>query len=212
MKPEEKKQIEARIQAAEAKTSGEIVVSIVRASGDYQWVHLAAAGVGWAVVSAALGAQAYRGWGFPVITLLGWQAVGAGIGAIASLYPPVARLFLSPRARAVHVHHECLAHFTALGIHETHERTGILIFVSELERRVEILADSGIHERAGADYWREQVEGIVQGIRAGNPTQGLCQAIDRIADKLAAHYPPHEKPTNELSNEVHEGSRLPGDT
>jgi putative membrane protein len=199
---EQKKQLEARIAAAEKATSGEIVVRIVKSSGGYAWIPWAYAASGTLVASMAIGICSAYDWSFSAMQLLEWQIVGACSGILLSLWGPSRRLLVSKNVRAAKVHRQSLAHFVAAGISETRDRTGILVYVSEFERRVEILADKGIHVLLGEGYWKDQVEGIVKGVAQRKAGEALCRAVDEMGAKLAAHFPARADDQNELSNSV----------
>ena len=93
------------------------------------------------------------------------------------------------RSRQVFVDH---------GVTETRERSGVLLFLSEAERRVELIADRGIHERVGAELWQALVDDVVAAIRGGQARVGLTRAVDAIGARLAQHFPPSPEDTNEL--------------
>jgi putative membrane protein len=179
---------------------------VVRASSDYRWVRWFWAAVGWALATAAMAAvEARSDWDFTVLHLVEYQLAGALLGAFLGLWRPFQRLVLTPHQTAWRVHREALANFTASGLHETRDRTGVLVYISELERRVQILADSGIHGKAGEPYWKDLVTEIVTGIRRGKACEALIAAIGRMGEKLGEHFPPRPDDTNELSNEVRLG-------
>lgn len=78
-------------------------------------------------------------------------------------------------ARAAFVDHEVFA---------TRDRSGVLIFLSLLEHRVEVLADSGIEAHVEPGEWDRMVAGIVRGIREGRPGDALVEAIGRCGEIL----------------------------
>jgi putative membrane protein len=90
--------------------------------------------------------------------------------------------------------------FIEEGVTETRERSGVLLYLSEAEHRVELLADRGIHERVGAETWQRLVDEVVIGIRAGHAMDGIVKAVDAIGASLAQHFPPSSDDVNELSN------------
>ena len=61
--------------------------------------------------------------------------------------PIIKRLVASKNRIAEAVHILALASFSEYGLHYTREHTGILILVSLLEHRVEVLADRGINAK-----------------------------------------------------------------
>ena len=88
------------------------------------------------------------------------------------------------------------------GIYNTRERSGILIFISLLERRVELLADRGISKKISQEQWDGMVRHILSGIRENKFSEHLIQAISMAGDLLAAHFPARPDDTNELGDDV----------
>ena len=88
------------------------------------------------------------------------------------------------------------------GVYNTKDRTGILIFISILERRVELLADSGINEKIPQGKWQNIVDNIIQGIKEKNVTAHLIESINDCGDLLAQHFPIQPDDVNELSDEI----------
>lgn len=64
------------------------------------------------------------------------------------------------------------------------QATGILILVSLLEHRVQVLADKGINDRVPPGTWDGLVNGIIDGIRTGRATDAICDAIARCGALL----------------------------
>jgi putative membrane protein len=88
--------------------------------------------------------------------------------------------------------------FIEQGVTETRDRSGVLLFLSETEHRLELLADRGIHERVGSEVWQALVDDVVGAIRKGQAASGLTRAIDAIGARLAEHFPPSADDVNEL--------------
>ena len=73
-----------------------------------------------------------------------------------------------------------------------------------MERRVELLADSGISEKIEQAEWQDIVNNVITGIKNGNFTDHLAKSIQDCGNILAEHFPIKEDDTNELSNEIEE--------
>jgi uncharacterized membrane protein len=99
-----------------------------------------------------------------------------------------------PRDRAIDV-------FSLLRVWDTEHNNGVLIYVLLADRRVEIVADRGIHRQVGAQAW-ETICGLMQQeFRAGRFHEGAIIGVHAVSDLLAAHYPWTEGDVNELANE-----------
>lgn len=186
--------IRAAVEAAEKRTRGEIVPMVVPASGLYRDAsHVA--GLILALMTLALLLTVDYGWGpwWGVEHHPGWMMVSAliayGLGTVIGRAPSVIRLLTSNERMAMKVRLRAERAFYEQGLHKTREGTGILILLSLLERRAQILADQAINTRVPAGTWNSLVQDLIRGIQAGQQTQALCQVIDRSGDLLAAHFP-----------------------
>ena len=92
--------------------------------------------------------------------------------------------------------------FAKLGIQNTRDRTGVLIMVSIAERMVQILAGTGINSIVPENTWSSMVQCITEGIKEGNPAQGISKAVADIGKMLSQHFPVKLDDSNELSNAV----------
>jgi putative membrane protein len=101
--------------------------------------------------------------------------------------PPVKRLFAGGHLMTRRVEQRAAEAFISEEVFATKKRTGILIFLSMLERRVLILGDAGIHSKVRQDDWHEIITMVVGAIRSGKPADGLVEAIGRCGALLAGH-------------------------
>ena len=177
--------VRAAVRRAEARTSGEIVPVVVSKSADYEVATWRGA-VGMVLIALAallLLLQLHDGW------RLAWlytpwgvvaTALGAGVvGAVLATYvPPVQRLAAGTPLLDETVHRRALQAFVEEEVFQTRDRTGILIYVSLWEHRIEVLGDTGINERVRPDDWAEVVDRIRTGIRNDDLTGGLVEAIE----------------------------------
>ena len=195
---------------AEGRTSGEIVPFIVPRSDPYEaaiWKG-AAAGSVLALLAAVLVFNFYQGWG------LGWLHTGWGTallvtivgslgGILAAFVPSVRRALAGTDAMTRSVHRYAMKAFVEEEVFNTRDRTGILLFISLFEHRIEVLGDSGINQKVSADEWVDVVEHIRSGIRSGRFADGLIEGIEmcgHLLEKSGVEI--REDDSNELSNTV----------
>ena len=82
-----------------------------------------------------------------------------------------------------------LEHFTRLRVWDTEDNAGVLIYLLLADRRVEIVADRGIHARVGATAW-ETISGAMQReFAAGRYEAGMIDGLSSASDLLARHFP-----------------------
>src|SRR5690606_13144660 len=122
-------------------TAGEVVVAVRAASSDYRHTDYL---VGFAVSLLALIALLFLPVPFAIET---WPIdVGLAFAAgalISSSVSPLKRALTSSRSMADEVARSARATFVNMGISRTRDRSGLLVFVSLLERRAEVVADTG---------------------------------------------------------------------
>ena len=91
--------------------------------------------------------------------------------------------------------------FIEQNLHHTAGETGLLIFVSEAEHYVEILADRGISSRIDNAVWESIVARFTSAVREGKVLQGFLQCIEACGEHLHREIPAtHER--NELPNRL----------
>lgn len=197
----EKAKIVDAIREAERKTAGELVLVVAARSGNHAEVR--------GGVALALGVvltQEVQAW-FPAASAhqMFWF-LGALTVVLYWLFGwgPLLRL-LVPRAQRERVaHRRALQAFAEEGVTETEGRSGVLIFLSEAEHQIVVLADRGICERVDDDEWDRDVQLLIAGFKAGEPAKSLLQVIERIGGLLASAFPPCTTNPNELSDEIRE--------
>ncbi|MBL4570124.1 MAG: TPM domain-containing protein [Alcanivorax sp.] len=91
--------------------------------------------------------------------------------------------------------------FLEQGMHRTRGGTGLLIFVSEAEHYVEILADQGIARHVDDSEWQAIVDAFIARVKAGRVAEGFQECVAACGDKLATHVPATEQ-KNELPNHL----------
>ena len=158
----EKERIHQAILAAESKTAGEIVPIIVASSARYTEIELLGVVVG---LFAGIIVEWFWSdpWGSEYLNL--WPVIGAFVGFLAGRLSIIKRFVASQDRITQAVHTLALASFSQHGLHYTRDHTGILILVSLLEHRVEVLADRGINAKVETGTWQEIVQTLTVGLK-----------------------------------------------
>lgn len=195
----EQERIRDAVVAAESQTAGEIVPMIVTSSDRYTEVELLGVITGLFIGMIAEWLWSDP-WGSHFFNL--WPIIGATLGFLLCRIPFVKRRLTAIDRVTEAVHDRCLAAFTAHGLHYTRDHTGILILVSLLEHRVEVLADRGINLKVEPGTWDEIVRNLTAGIKSGRASDAFCTAIARCGEILAAHFPRQNDDDDELPNRL----------
>ncbi len=173
--------IKAAVVEAEGKTSGEIVPFVVERSDDYEvaeWRGGALLGTSVAIVFAALHELTDLWLPLNFAGLVAVSIVAFVAGMLAARFVPVlTRLLAGRELMTHHAGRRAAEAFIAEEVFQTRDRTGILLFVSLLERTVIVVGDAGINARVQKTEWDAIVALIVAGLKQGMPADGMVRAI-----------------------------------
>ena len=114
----------------------------------------------------------------------------------------VQRLFVPLIDRISQVNHRAELEFFESNIKATKDSTGVLIFVSLLERRAVILADKAVSDKFPAETWNKIVNELLTKIHAGDIAGGFVTAIENCGKLLAEKFPIQAGDANELANDL----------
>ena len=205
--------IKKSVADAESKTTGEIAVAVAPESAHYSFWELLAANVFAAIVLVVLlpFSDVIRGlyrnlywqnepsWILPLFYIISCFAAVVIAFYLANI--PAVDRFIIPRAvRMSCVTHRAFRYFTESGVYDTAEHSGILIFVSYMERQVRIIADRGISEKISQDLWNLIADELAENLKKGQTAVAFESAIKKCGELLAENFPPHEENPNELSD------------
>ncbi len=98
---------------------------------------------------------------------------------------------VSARARAVRL-------FSDLRVWDTEQNCGVLIYLLLADKRVEIVADRGIHRQVGETAWEAICGAMQQEFAQRRFQHGVVVGVQAVSDLLAAHYPPRSEKRDEL--------------
>lgn len=206
------------VTSAERSSDGEIVTIVTDKSDSYHDVGLHFALLAMLFVPALLAVlpQGFIDWISGVS--LGWNAdVGRG-ALMAFLTALLALVFLAARFILAHmplrmaltpgstktrrVRRRAIEMFKASAEKRTHGRVGVLLYLSLLEHRAEIVADKAINDQVDGEVWGDAMAVLVENVRAGRPGEGMAKAVEQIGLVLARCLPKTDADTNELPDRL----------
>ena len=203
---------------AERSSDGEIVTIVAPRSDSYHDVALHYAVLAMLLVptAGALVPQAWIDWGLTLV--FGWNASLSFRLLMLLILVKMALLFLLVRfllawmklrmaltpaaAKTRRVRRRAVELFRAGTEKRTKGRTGILLYLSLLERRAEIVADEAIHSKVEPDVWGEAMAALIDEVKAGRTGEGMAQAVEKIGEVLARCLPPTLDNPNELPDRL----------
>lgn len=186
--PDDLERIKRAVKDAESKISGEIVPVFVEKSSLYTIANYRAALLGAVLVFFLIvlfdryvpALAVYDPVLIFAIVVLG----GLIAGVKANYINLVKRLMLSQSYMDQATRKRAQAAFLEEEVFNTHQRTGIMIFISFFEHEVIVMADKGISKVVDQKEWDSIVRLIIENVKAGKLTDGIVSAIERCGKLL----------------------------
>jgi len=211
----ERQAVATAVAEAERHTSGEIVPVVATVSGRYdraedlfglvvavvalalawlRWQDIRPIGGEWAGGHAlALGLA-------PVLLIV---LLGFLLGTALATYVPALRLpFIRRREMEEEVERGATAAFQRFRVRTTKGGTGVLIYVSLCEHVVRVIGDEAVAEKLSQADWDSTCQLVIEGLRAGQPAEGLVNAIRKCGELLKTHFPRQAEDRDELGNQL----------
>lgn len=197
------KLVEAAVQEAEATTSGEIVPMIVRRSstvGHVQVIVLCMLVILFFLLDGPARQADLVGehWGWYLVDIVVFLLAAS----LCSRLPLVQRLLTAKPDREDQVEMRAEIEFYELGIKNTVDETGVLLFVSLMEQRAVVLADKAISAKVPGETWSEVCNLLIRGIKGGNMALAFAEAIKRCGEILTPLFPVKPNDINELKDHL----------
>jgi putative membrane protein len=197
---ESRKTLADAVEAVEARSSAELIVAVRPRSASYLYAALLA---GIAAGLATLAFLLFSPWEFGLAWFLVDPVVAGAVAVLAALrVPTLTRLLTRPRARRERVVAAARSTFLEKRMHRTAGRTGILLYVSVLEREAAVVVDLGVEPLAGTEVWRQAVAAIENTVRRGGDAGELAGKIRELGEILAPALERSAADVDELPDEV----------
>ncbi|SDS10529.1 putative membrane protein [Halopseudomonas xinjiangensis] len=194
----EQRQVAEAIDRIELKTDAEVVTVLAEQADDYRYIPvLWASLIALIVPGALLFLPGLLGAGY--LLLVQW--ITFVVLALLFRIPRIGTNLIPRSVRHWRASNLARRKFVELDLHHTAGETGMLIFVSEAERYVEIMVDRGIASHIDDSVWEAIVERFTTRVRQGQVLEGFIECIDACGKQLETHLPAtHER--NELPNRL----------
>ena len=190
-------EIKDGVASVESSTSGEVVVVLASRSSRYTTTELIYAIVfGYFFVSFYYLIFKNMGlFGFIASSFLGMLVCFSLLS-----FNSIKRMFLLSHMMSHKVHRSAFRSFYKHGIYKTKNKTGILIYISLMERMVVVIGDEGINSKLKPNDWDEVVSKITNGIKEHDLKKGITEGLFASTLLLKEHFPVAVDDVNELSD------------
>ena len=195
---DEQHQISAAIAQVERNTDAELVTVLAHRADNYSYLAI--------IVAAALALFTPGIIALLPFWLNAWEILIAQwlvfiVLALLLQWPPLLTRIIPGSVKRWRAANLARRQFLEQNLHHTRNHSGVLIFVSELEHYVEIIADRGIDQFVEPQQWQSIIDNFVACVRRGDTLQGFLQCVDACGELLQQHIPATDQ-KNELPNHL----------
>ncbi|AEE15719.1 TPM domain-containing protein [Treponema brennaborense] len=193
--------IREAVMKAESRTTGEIALAVTAESAAYSFRELLAALTAGVFIFALLLPFAHviaelfenMMWHMPLWYLPAFYGITC-FGLVALLFrianvPAVDRLIVPRAVRSRAVYNRAVRYFAESGVYATKDHSGILIFVSYMEREVRIIADTGITAKISPGLWNLIAADLAEGLGTADAAGTFIRAVERCGELLEEYFP-----------------------
>lgn len=113
------------------------------------------------------------------------------------------RIYVENRCRFVDPLDRAAEIFWGLKMDMTQDRNGVLVYVAMRDHQFAVLADQGIHEKVGQEFWDREVALMTQHFRKSAPAEAILSVVKDVGTALHTHFP-YDRDTdkNELPDDI----------
>jgi putative membrane protein len=198
LKDETRKRVRDCIVVLESNSGAEVVTTVSVCSGHYRHAdYLVGALLSLAALLFYLFYPAPLFDDVAVLVIIASFGVGALLSAAAT---GLRRLLISRKLMDESVRNAARARFVDQGISVTRARTGVLVYVSLFERRVEVVPDIGIPVERLGERWSQAVRALDNAATKG--VEPFLQALTALGPLLAEAAPRSADDVNELPDDM----------
>jgi uncharacterized membrane protein len=79
--------------------------------------------------------------------------------------------------------------FVRLGMTNSPEKNGVLIFVAPRTHKFAVIGDAGVHAKCGDVFWQELTKSMTDYFRKSEFTEGIIHGVRKAGELLSEHFP-----------------------
>jgi putative membrane protein len=189
------------VRTVEERSAAEVVILVRERSGPYLHASVLAGAI---AAYLTLWFQLFSPFDYSLLLIqIAPALVGVAMGLATTVLPDLQRWLTPPSMRERYLQTAARAAFHDNGIGDTRGRTGILVYISRLERDTEVLADRGVRDAVDVEAWDRTIQAIRSSARVRDPdAAAVASAIAALGDVLQPVLPRSEHDVNELPDEI----------
>lgn len=107
----------------------------------------------------------------------------------------VSKCDTDPKSQAIEV-------FEEMGMTQTKDRNGVLIFLAVEDKKFAIIGDTGINEAVPHNFWDSVRDHMADAFKKGDFVAGIVNGVKASGEKLQQFFPYDADDQNELTNDI----------
>ena len=181
----QKDELKDRIRQIETRTDAEIVMVLAKRSDNYGYAPTL-----FAACTSMLIPLVSLYWPFWLSTseVVSMQLIAFIVLTILFRIPNLLRLVVPRRTKYFRASNMAMRQFLTQRVHTTQDNLGCLIFVSELERYIEIVSDHG-PAKINNSTWEKAVTSAIPLLKRGEIEESLLKVIESVGSTIIEHFP-----------------------
>jgi putative membrane protein len=195
-----KTRVATTVAEIELQTSAEVVVAVRKISGFYRHTDYLA-GIALAVASLLIFLFHPEPFEVDLYPIEAATCFAFG-GFTSAFFPALRRGLTSSRLMADNARTAARAAFVDLGVSRTKARSGVLVFISMFERKVEVVTDIGIDQAALGPLWKDALHRLTEAVQKTEFDRFL-EALRSMGPALGEALPRASDDVNEIPDEAH---------
>lgn len=92
--------------------------------------------------------------------------------------------------------------FHDLGMDQTKQKNGVLIYIASEDHKAAVYAGKGIHTQVNDHFWSDLLQILLEHFKKEEYETGIIKAVKKAGNKLVEIFPYKRSDVNELSNEI----------
>lgn len=110
----------------------------------------------------------------------------------------------------IHIEHHCEGEslqraariFHDLGMDQTQQQNGVLIYIATEDHKAAVYAGKGIHTQVEETFWDDVLNLLIKHFKQSEYEKGIEKAVDKVGHKLEELFPYQRGDIDELSNDI----------
>ena len=115
------------------------------------------------------------------------------------------RVYVERRCSYIDALDRAVELFAELGMTETKERNGVLVYVALKDHQLAVYGDEGIHQKVGETWWKYEVIKMIRDFNRADYASGIAHCVQDIGNALQQHFPYDREDRNELKDDIEYG-------